>query len=102
MTAERVKEIREILRKNNISDGEIYNLVNHNKRLKFRTIEQWLKEYLSEEEYNNAKYNRFDAEWETTTVSNLSSALNEFDWSRMPEGYAYWENKYDCLGRANL
>ena len=58
-----------------------------------KTIREWLKERLSEEDYKKAeKYN--DEEW-VMEVDNFEDALNgAFVWKDTSEGSDYWSKIY--------
>ena len=63
-----------------------------------KTIDQWLKENLTEEQYNNAiKHKNEYGNWEDA-CNCLSDAIDEgFWWDEMPEGFKYWYDKYEEL-----
>ena len=67
----------------------------------YKTIEQWLKEYFDEQEFNEAFNNkRFTFSW-TTHVSSLHEAIEKgFYWDQMPKSFNdmnYYNNLYHQL-----
>ena len=55
-----------------------------------KTIEQWLKEYLTEEEYQKAKKYKNKKIWNYKEDNFYNSLINAFIWRFTDEGSDYW------------
>lgn len=62
-----------------------------------KTIEQWLKEGLTPEQFENAKGHQLNTSWNTEYRSLSSAILNGFNWNNMPEGSYFWCEFHDNL-----
>lgn len=55
-----------------------------------KTIKEWLKEYLTEDEYINAKYYK-NKIWREKEIDFKEALVWAIDWDFTLEGYDYWE-----------
>lgn len=58
-----------------------------------KTIKEWLKEYLTKEEYKKAKKYK-NKDWENETFSFTMALVLAFEWYKTDEGNKYWEDIY--------